>query len=253
MRDLFAAIAHRYDLINDLQSFGLHRYWKGQLVRMAQVKSGERALDICCGTGDVALALAKYGGQVTGLDFSRQMLAIGKARAPKQRCRDSKRRENAESLDKTDHSIGSGMNFHRKSSIEFLQGDALRLPFGDEHFDVITISYGLRNLENLETALIEMRRVLKPSGRLLVLDFGKPDNAVWRKFYFAYLRCWVPWFGRLFCGNSEAYAYILESLERYPAQRGVASAMTKFHFTDVKILNFLCGVMSINLGRKAAP
>jgi demethylmenaquinone methyltransferase/2-methoxy-6-polyprenyl-1,4-benzoquinol methylase len=132
----------------------------------------------------------------------------------------------------------------------FLQGDALRLPFPDAHFEVVTISYGLRNLASVEAGLREMWRVLKPGGRLLVLDFGKPDNAAWRGAYFGYLRFAVPVFGRLFCKNAEAYAYILESLQHYPAQRGVDDKLRAFGTADARIVNFLGGVMSINVARK---
>src|SRR5207247_664965 len=100
---------------------------------------------------------------------------------------------------------------------QFLHGDAQRIPFADATFDIVTVGYGLRNLASWETGLREMLRVAKPGGRLLVLDFGKPDNAVWRAIYFGYLRCFVPVFGKMFCGNSATHAYILESLQHYPA------------------------------------
>lgn len=220
--DLFAAIAPRYDLINDLQSFGLHRWWKRRLIRLAAVKLGDTALDLCCGTGDVAFALAAAGAQATGMDFSAPMLVVAEGR--RQKC-------------KVEQTV-------------FLQGDALRTPFPDAHFDIVTISYGLRNLASVDDGLGEMWRVLKPGGRLLVLDFGKPDNAAWRGAYFAYLRFAVPVFGRLFCKNAEAYAYILESLQHYPAQRGVDERLRALGTVNARIVNFLGGVMSINVAEK---
>lgn len=223
VNDLFAAIAPRYDLINDLQSFGLHRWWKRRLIQFAAVQPGESALDLCCGTGDVAFALAEAGARVTGMDFSAPMLAVAEAR-------------------KVKVSDAAGP--------VFLQGDALRTPFPDAHFDVVTISYGLRNLASVDEGLREMWRVLKPGGRLLVLDFGKPDNAVWRGAYFAYLRFAVPVFGRLFCKNAAAYAYILESLQHYPAQRGVDEKLRALGAANARIVNFLGGVMSINVAEK---
>ncbi len=223
VNDLFAAIAPRYDLINDLQSFGLHRWWKRRLIQFAAVQPGESALDLCCGTGDVAFALAEAGARVTGMDFSAPMLAVAEARKVK---------------------VGEA------AGPVFVQGDALRTPFPDAHFDVVTISYGLRNLASVDEGLREMWRVLKPGGRLLVLDFGKPDNAVWRGAYFAYLRFAVPVFGRLFCKNAAAYAYILESLQHYPAQRGVDEKLRALGAANARIVNFLGGVMSINVAEK---
>ena len=231
--DLFSAIAPRYDLINDLQSFGLHRWWKRRLLHLAAVKPGESALDLCCGTGDVAFALAAAGVQATGMDFSAPMLEVAKARKFK--------------VQSSKFKVQSGA----ADNPQFLQGDAMHMPFPDAHFDIVTISYGLRNLASVDDGLREMWRVLKPGGRLLVLDFGKPDNAAWRGAYFAYLRFAVPVFGRLFCKNAEAYAYILESLQHYPAQRGVDEKLRALGATNARIVNFLGGVMSINVAEKS--
>jgi demethylmenaquinone methyltransferase/2-methoxy-6-polyprenyl-1,4-benzoquinol methylase len=223
VRDLFATIAPRYDLINDLQSLGLHRYWKRRLLRLAGVKAGERVLDLCCGTGDVALAFARSGARVAGLDFSAPMLAIARFRLSAQ------------------------------SPVDFIQSDALRTPFVNESFDVVTVSYGLRNLSCFQEALLEMWRVLKPGGRLLVLDFGKPEKRLWRAVYFGYLRIVVPLFGLLLCGDSQAYAYILQSLKSYPAQRGVDQVLRSLRSREVRIFNFLGGAMSINCAIKESP
>ena len=223
VNDLFAAVAPRYDLINDLQSFGLHRWWKRRLVRLAEVSPGCRALDLCCGTGDVAFALAKAGATVTGLDFSEPMLAV------------ARRRKAAQASDR---------------SPEFIQGDAMALPFPDASFDVVTVSYGLRNLSDWRRGLSEMFRVAKPGGRVLVLDFGKPDDPWLRAAYFAYLRMCVPVFGRFFCGDADTHAYILESLHHYPAQRGVEAGMLELDARAVRVVNLLGGVMSLNVGVK---
>ena len=224
VNDLFAAIARRYDFINDLQSFGLHRRWKNRLVQMACVKPGSRALDVCCGTGDIAQRLARAGAKVTGLDFSAPMLEVARQR-------------------NADRAASS-------SAPEFIQGDAMQLPFPDATFDVVTVGYGLRNLAIWESGLAEMHRVTKPGGRLLVLDFGKPDNALWRAIYFTYLRLCVPVLGLVFCRNAAAYAYILESLKHYPAQNGVASKMRELGMSNIRIVNLLGGMMSINAGEK---
>ncbi|MDB6018285.1 MAG: Demethylmenaquinone methyltransferase [Pedosphaera sp.] len=223
VNDLFATIAPRYDLINDLQSFGLHRYWKRRLVRLAAGQPGERALDLCCGTGDVAFALARQGMVVAGLDFSEPMLAVAEQRQK-----------------------ASGPT----PEVRFLLGDAQRIPFPDASFDVVTMSYGLRNLADWEAGLREMRRVVRPGGRLLVLDFGKPDNALWRRIYFAYLKSLVPLLGRLFCGDADTHSYILESLQHYAAQNGVAAKMRELQLDRVRIINLMGGIMSINYAER---
>ena len=226
MNDLFATIARRYDLINDLQSFGLHRSWKRRVVRLAHAQSGARALDLCCGTGDISFALAAAGAQVTGLDFSQQMLEVAAIRNSKKN--------------------GSSAN------PVFIQGDALKIPAEDNSFDAVTMGYGLRNLSSWADGLIEMVRVAKPGGRVVVLDFGKPSNALWRSLYFIHLQMSVPLIGLLFCGNAQAYAYILESLKHYPAQLAVADKMRELKLRNVRVINLLGGAMAINYGEKPA-
>lgn len=219
VQDLFADIAPRYDLINDLQSFGLHRAWKRRLARLAGLKPGSSALDVCCGTGDIAFELSSSGATVIGVDFSNPMLRAAKARA--------------------------GLR-----NVTFVQGDAQHLPFSDGVFDAVTVGYGLRNLASWHRGLDEMWRVVKPGGCALVLDFGKPPNEQWRRIFFWYLRVAVPIFGRLFCRNAPAYAYIMESLAPYPAQSGVATRMHELGSRDVTVINILGGAMSINMAVK---
>jgi demethylmenaquinone methyltransferase / 2-methoxy-6-polyprenyl-1,4-benzoquinol methylase len=234
VNDLFARVAPRYDLINDLQSLGLHRAWKRRLVRMARVQRSERALDVCCGTGDIAFSLARAGAEVNAVDFSEAMLNVARARQAT-----------------LDFARLPGGNERGSGGVEFQQGDAQRLSFSDNTFDVVTVAYGLRNLSSWEQGLREMYRVAKPGGRLLVLDFGKPDSPWWRAFYFGYLRSFVPVFGKLFCGDSATHAYILESLKHYPAQCGVAAAMENLGCREVRIINLVGGAMSINYGVKS--
>ena len=222
VNDLFARIARRYDLINDLQSFGLHRNWKRRVAELAQVSPGARALDLCCGTGDISFVLAQRGAETTGLDFSPQMLAVAKARSQKLKC----------------------------PAPNFIQGDAQQLPFADNTFDIVTVGYGLRNLSSWQRGLEAMHRVARPGARLIVLDFGKPANALWRMVYFAHLKMSVPLIGLLFCGNASAYAYILESLKHYPAQLAVAEKMRQLELTNVRVHNLLGGAMAINYGEK---
>lgn len=217
VNDLFASIASRYDRINDIQSFGMHHKWKKRVVALAGVKPGSLALDSCCGTGDISELLAGTGATVTGLDFTAEMLEVARQRDP---------------------------------TVEYVQGDAMALPFEEATFDAVTVGFGLRNLADWKKGLQEMHRVAKPGGRLLVLDFGRPDNSIWRFFYFAYLRLIVPVYGKLFCGNWSAYAYILESLTNYPAQRGVEQGMLEMNCEDIRVINFFGGAMSINFGIK---
>jgi demethylmenaquinone methyltransferase / 2-methoxy-6-polyprenyl-1,4-benzoquinol methylase len=219
---LFDGLAPRYDLINDLQSLGLHRHWKKLLAGMAQVKPGQKALDLCCGTGDIAFALHRAGAEVVGMDFSPAMLEMARGRAKKLPAK-----SNAPPL-------------------EFRTGDVMSIPYDASCFDIVSIGYGLRNLESWERGLEEMFRVARPGGRLLVLDFGKPEGWLWQRLFFFYLRTVVPLLGKVFCRDAAALAYIHESLLAYPAQRGVAGKMTAMGCREVRVRNLLGGAMSIH-------
>lgn len=229
---LFATIARRYDLLNDVMSLGLHRRWKRRVVTLAsengyrstsspgrgvEAAPTGRVLDLCCGTGDIARRMT---GRVVGVDFTAEMLRVAAARA---------------------------------TGARWVRADALRLPFPDHSFDVVTIGYGLRNLADLEAGLREICRVLRPGGKLVSLDFGKPQNRLWRALYFAHLRFWLPVLGRLFVGDADAYRYILVSLEAYPAQRGVKTLMEQCGFAACRFEEFCFGAMAINLGTKPSP
>jgi demethylmenaquinone methyltransferase/2-methoxy-6-polyprenyl-1,4-benzoquinol methylase len=240
VNDLFARIARRYDFLNDLQSFGLHRCWKRRVANLAQIKNGDRALDLCCGTGDIAFTLAQRGAETTGLDFSEKMLAVAKNRSQKSEAR---------SQNKNPPSALRPLSSVFRPPI-FLQGDAQQLPFPENSFDVVTVGYGLRNLTSWERGLDEMHRVARPGARLIVLDFGKPANALWRAVYFTHLKMSVPLIGLLFCGHASAYAYILESLKHYPAQLAVAEKMRQLKLANVRVINLLGGAMAINYGKK---
>jgi len=221
VREMFSRIAARYDFVNDLMSFGLHRRWKAATVRAALDGSARtRVLDLCCGSGDLAFRAAASGARdVVGADFTLPMLAIARRRGR-----------------------ASG------SACRFVQADALALPFPDAAFDALTVAYGLRNVADLPAALSEMRRVLAPGGRVAILDFGKPDNPAIRSLYGAYLRAAMPLIGRLFHGDADTYRYIPESLARYPAQRGVERLMRDAGFVHTRYQNRMLGAMGINLG-----
>jgi demethylmenaquinone methyltransferase/2-methoxy-6-polyprenyl-1,4-benzoquinol methylase len=230
VRRLFSDIARRYDLLNDVQSLGLHRRWKRRVAQLAAVQPGARALDICCGTGDLAFALAARGARVVGLDFNAPMLERARRRAE----RVSRPAPGA----------------RVEPNPVFVLGDALAVSFPDATFDAVTVGYGLRNLADWRAGLGEMARVAKPGGRIVVLDFGKPAWRPWRALYFAYLKLVVPALGWALCGNAAAYAYILDSLRAYPAQEGVAAAMRNLGLNPVRVENLLGGAMSIHLGFK---
>ena len=231
VHQLFGRIARRYDLVNDVQSFGLHRRWKRKAIQLARVTPGVKALDICCGTGDLAWALARGGAQTVGLDFSQPMLEMAEAK-----------RETCSSRP----GAGTGTG----ADVCFVLGDAQRLMFAENSFEIVTIGYGLRNLPNWEAGLNEMHRVAAPGGRLIVLEFGKPANGLWRAVYFAYLKCFVPLLGLALCGSAQAYAYILESLKHYPGQQGIASRMRELGLKNVRVIDLAGGAMSINYGEK---
>ena len=176
VREMFSRIAWKYDLVNDIMSLGLHRRWKRQTVAMAVPgRKARRVLDLCCGSGDLCFLAEDRGAvSVVGVDFTLPMLAVAR-----------ERRKNEE----------------RRS--QFVQADALALPFADGTFDAVTISYGLRNIADLDAALREMRRVLAPGGRAVVLDFGKPDNPLTGSAYRAFLHAMMPAVGWLFHGDPE--------------------------------------------------
>jgi len=225
---LFSAIARRYDLINDLQSLGLHRWWKRRLVRLVACPPAGRALDLCCGTGDVTRALAAREAHIVGLDFSAPMLQVASERLRRV----------------------SRVAAKRFVSVQLIRADALRLPFADDSFDAVTISYGLRNLAHLPEGLRETWRVTKPGGRLGVLDFGKPSNLLWRALYYGYLRLGVPVFGKVFCGDAQAYRYILESLHRFPSPEGVATELKEAGWHNPTVTLLLGGAMGLVCGEK---
>ena len=214
VRELFTTIARRYDLLNDIMSAGLHRRWKRRLVELA----GEPrdVLDLCCGTGDIALL---FRARVVGVDFTEEMLRVAAAR--------------------------------EHSKISWIQADALRLPFADNSFDVVSMGYGLRNLADIELGLREVWRVLRPGGKFVSLDFGKPESTTFRTLYFSYLRIVLPILGRLFCGDPDTHGYILTSLRNYPAQRGIKDMMTSQGYRDCAFEEFWLGSMAINYGTKS--
>jgi len=262
VHELFATIARRYDLLNDIMSAGLHRRWKRRLVELAAVgrvpshgvASGDaaghadtaawlqgtgaaasggaaynrRILDLCCGTGDIAWRFAREGATVTGADFTEEMLQVARARTPR----------------------GSAGASPSHGDVTWVRADALRLPYRDNSFDVVSVGYGLRNLAGIERGLREVLRVLKPGGKFLSLDFGKPESRAIRAIYFGYLRTVLPILGRIFCGDPDTHGYILASLQDYPAQRGIRELMESIGYQGCGFEEFCLGSMAINYGVK---
>ena len=218
---MFADVAPGYDRANHALSLGVDLWWRRRAVAMTGVVRGERGLDVCAGTGDLSLALQRCGGEVVGADFCAPMLVRAAAKCGE------------------------------RTGPRFLAADALALPFGDDVFDFATVAFGIRNVSDPRAALREMARVVRPGGRVVVLDFGKPDNRILRRAYFAYMKAVVPAIGWVVCRNAAAYAYILESLNHYPAQNGVAAKMRELGMTNVQVVLLWGGIMSINFGVKA--
>jgi ubiquinone/menaquinone biosynthesis methyltransferase len=217
---LFATIAARYDLITRLLSFGLDQRWKARLVEATGASAGTRALDLACGTGDVAERLAARQARVTGLDLTPAMLAIARAK-PRAR---------------------SGA-----PDIRWVCGDMTALPLQGESVDVVTTSYGLRNVPDLPRALREMHRVLSNGGRLASLDFNRPASPIVRGVYLAYLTAVGSTLGWLLHRDPDTYRYIPASIRRYPGASGVARMMEEAGFSDVRVLPVLGGLMAIHL------
>lgn len=222
VRRLFATIADRYDLITRVLSYGQDRRWKGRLLREAAIQPSDRALDLACGTGDLAFAAAAAGADTIGLDITPRMLQLARRKAAAARPR-------------------------------FLCGDMTALPFAAGRFDVVTTGYGLRNVPDLDGAIAEVARVLRPGGRLLSLDFNRPASPIVRAIYLAYLTVAGSALGWLLHRDPDTYRYIPESIRRYPGARGVADRLQAAGFTEVRIVPLLGGLMSLHIARRGAP
>jgi demethylmenaquinone methyltransferase / 2-methoxy-6-polyprenyl-1,4-benzoquinol methylase len=212
---MFDRIAPVYDAMNRAMTLGLDRRWR-RLTVEAAVKPADRVLDACCGTGDLALAAARAGGRVTGVDFSERMLALARAKAPE---------------------------------LDWLRADATALPFADESFDVVTVGFGIRNLADLEAGLAELARVLVPGGRLACLEITRP-RGVLRPFFRLWFDGLVPLAGKALPGGS-AYAYLPASVRRFPGPEDLAGAMRQAGFADVGWRLLGGGIVALHVGRKA--
>ena len=232
VRTLFATIADRYDLITRVLSYGQDARWKATLVKMANAREGERALDLACGTGDIAFAVAASGARTIGLDITHRMLQLAAGRKPQ-----APRPE--------PQAPGS------KTESRFITGDMANLPFRSATFDLVTTGYGLRNVPDLDAAIDEIARVLKPGGRLLSLDFNRPESRVIRSAYLSYLTVVGGVLGWLLHGDPDTYRYIPASIRRYPGARGVADKIGARGFTSVRVVPLLFGLMTVHFAERS--
>jgi len=214
---MFDGVAKRYDVTNTVLSAGNAVLWRIATVRAIDPQAGERILDAACGTGTSTSALAKRGAKLVGLDFSAGMIAEARRRHP---------------------------------GLEFVEGDVQALPFGDDEFDVVTMSFGLRNVAEPQTALAELYRVLKPGGRIVVTEFSTPPVGVVRATYTGYLRYVLPTIARGTSSNPEAYAYLGESIEAWPDQARLSQWLRGAGFTRVAYRNLTAGIVAMHRGVK---
>jgi demethylmenaquinone methyltransferase / 2-methoxy-6-polyprenyl-1,4-benzoquinol methylase len=224
VRALFDSVAGRYDLMNDLMSAGIHRWWKGEMVAWLNPRPGQRLIDVAGGTGDIACrALPRLDPEAGGIAFvcdaNRQMVETGRDRA-----------------------IDAGI----LRGIEWLCGDAETLPFADRSFDLYTIAFGLRNVTHIERALAEARRVLKPGGRFLCLEFTPAVSPLLQPLYDLYSFQVLPLLGQIVTGNRDAYAYLAESIRRFPPQSELAGLLTEAGLDRARFRNLTGGIAALH-------
>lgn len=214
---MFDEVAKHYDRTNDVLSAGNAVLWRIATVKAVAPVAGERILDIAAGTGTSSAALAKTGAHVIAVDFSAGMIEEGK---------------------------------RRHENIEFIEANAEQLPFGDNEFDAVSISFGLRNVNDPKTALSEMYRVLKPGGRLVICEFSRPPRALFRAGYNAYMKAIMPTVVKVTSSNPEAYTYLAESIRQWPDQGELSQWIRGAGFTRVEYRNLTAGVVAMHRGRK---
>ena len=224
--DVFHSVADKYDLMNDLMSFGIHRLWKRFTIDCAGVRPGQKILDLAGGTGDLTAKFSRLvgdTGEVVLADINDSMLKVGREKL---------------------------RNKGLVSNIRYVQANAENLPFPDNYFDLITIGFGLRNVTHKDKALASMYRALKPGGRLLVLEFSKPTNAVMSKLYDIYSFKDLPKMGQLVAKDSDSYQYLAESIRMHPDQETLKGMMEGVGFEQVTYHNLTQGVVALHRGFK---
>jgi len=222
---MFDRIAGRYDLLNTLMTAGLHHAWRERAADRAEVSPGNSVLDVCCGTGDLALELARRvapAGTVIGCDFSEPMLDLARDKAAKRQA----------------------------EGVRFEWADALRLPYDADRFDAVTVGFGVRNFADRDQGLREMSRVLRPGGRLVILEFTEPQRPPFSTFYSLWFDRIVPLLGRL-TPNPEAYSYLPESVHGFPSPRGLAEKMDAAGLGQIRWTVLAGGILTIHSGIRA--
>lgn len=224
--EVFHSVAAKYDVMNDLMSMGIHRLWKRYTMELTGVRAGNQVLDIAGGTGDLTMKFSDLvgpSGKVILADINDSMLKVGR-----------------------DRLIDRGYS----GNIEYVQANAEALPFEDNSFDVVTMAFGLRNVTDKDQALREFNRVLKPGGRLLVLEFSKPGNPLLSKIYDTYSFTALPFMGKLITNDSESYRYLAESIRMHPDQETLKGMMQNAGFDLVKFHNLTGGIVALHRGIK---
>jgi demethylmenaquinone methyltransferase / 2-methoxy-6-polyprenyl-1,4-benzoquinol methylase len=223
---VFDSVASRYDLMNDLMSFGVHRLWKKFAVELAAVHAGERVLDLAGGTGDLSAAMAARvgaGGRVVCSDINAAMLGVGRQRL-------------------TDRGV--------VGNVDYVQANAEKLPFADHSFDCVTIGFGLRNVTDKAAALASMYRVLRPGGRLLVLEFSKPRLPGLSQLYDQYSFHVLPLVGRLVAHDADSYRYLAESIRMHPDKETLKQMMEQAGYARCQFYNLTGGIVAVHRGYK---
>lgn len=222
---VFSNVASRYDVMNDVMSVGIHRLWKDAMMDWLAPRAGQRLLDVAGGTGDISFRFLKRAGEAEAvvLDMTEQMLIEGRKRA------------DAEALSK---------------QLDWITGDAMALPLPDNSFDVYTISFGIRNVTRIPDALREAFRVLRPGGRLMVLEFSQLPNAMMQKAYDLYSFNVIPRMGQVIANDRESYQYLVESIRNFPDQETFASMIRDAGFEQVKYRNMSMGIAALHSGWK---
>ena len=226
VRRHFDSVAHCYDFMNTLLSFGIHYLWKNRAIRMMALRPGDRVLDVCGGTGDLSVRASRAvgpGGLVILYDMNRNMIAAGK---PRITARPSGRR------------------------IGFVQGDAERIPFPDSHFDAAMVGFGIRNVTRMENGLSEMYRVLKPGGTFMCLEFSNPTHPVFRWLYDRYSLHIMPLIGQMVVGLKQAYAHLPESIRMFATPGEMSRLLDHTGFSDIRYRRLTNGIATVHLARK---
>ena len=225
VHEVFETIYKKYDFMNSVISFQRHKAWRKATMRRMNVKKGQRALDVCCGTADWAIALAHAVGKdgaVYGLDFSQNMLKIGQDK----------------------------VTAAQLSQVKLMHGNAMQLPFADNTFDYVTIGFGLRNVPDYMQVLREMCRVVKPGGKVVCLETSQPSLPIFKQIYYAYFRFVMPLLGKLFASSYEQYSWLQESARNFPGSKELAEMFRLAGLEKIEARSYSGGVAAMHIGNK---